>query len=64
MVVFAKVEARESLVDRSLHYQILMDMFQVEARESLVDRSLNNMDSVVYIARRGSREPCGSKSEA
>ena len=35
---------------------------RVEARESLVDRRLHRVQRFVWLYRRGSREPCGSKA--
>ena len=61
-VLFLVVEARESLVDRNYCDTGAEYSVNVEARESLVDR--NNLIFNLHFAgeRRGSREPCGSKS--
>ena len=56
------VEARESLVDRNCPGKDHLLLLDVEARESLVDRNTCGAGNSRHFARRGSREPCGSKS--
>ena len=57
-----QVEARESPVDRNSTLMVINKTFCVEARESPVDRNVTQYCDWCLLARRGSREPCGSKS--